>query len=56
MLMRNALPTGESPSSAPSRTTGVIKFGPTIEPSVEPHTMSPMARPRCAAGVTSAAA
>ena len=54
--MRNALPTGDSPRYAPTRTAGVMRLGPTIEPIVEPHTMSPIARPRLAAGVMSAAA
>ena len=55
-LMRKALATGDRPSSAPARTAPGIRVGPRIEPSVEPHTITPIARPRWALGVTSAAA
>jgi hypothetical protein len=54
--MRNALPTGESPISAPAFTAPGMRFGPRMAPMVEPQTMSPIARPRSGPGVASAAA
>ena len=38
------------------RNAGPVRFGPMIEPTVEPHTISPIARPRCGPGLMSAAA
>ena len=55
-LMRNALPAGERPRGSPRSANGPIRFGPMIEPAAPPQTISPIARPRCAAVLTSAAA
>ena len=41
---------------APRESAGAIRFGPMIEPSAEPPTMMPIARPRCSGRLTSAAA
>jgi len=54
--MRKALAAGETPRTPAARSAGSIKFGPMIEPALEPQTISPIARPRCALGLTSAAA
>jgi hypothetical protein len=55
-LTRKALAAEVIPSHAPARRAGSIRFGPMMEPAAEPQTISPMARPRWAAGVMSAAA
>jgi len=56
MEIRNALATDDTPSAAPTRIAGSMRIGPTIEPTAEPQTIRPIARPRCAPGLMSAAA
>jgi hypothetical protein len=54
--MMNGLATPATPTRAPTATAPAMRLGPMIEPTAEPHTINPIARPRWAPTLMSAAA